>query len=112
MLIFFFLFFREDSEADQHDALDLSDSLVLLNAGSTAPALNSLVYDVLYRPAELEDLPMWDQIGDYEKVRQKNKSRESVTSRDSDSEFAEDRANGNCSFRSTNPFLTYSIIQY
>ncbi|KAJ7192518.1 hypothetical protein GGX14DRAFT_594600 [Mycena pura] len=66
---------EEDLESERHDAVDLSDSLVLLNAGSTAPALNSLVYDILYRPAELQNVPMWDQIGEYEKVRRKKKKQ-------------------------------------
>jgi hypothetical protein len=47
--------------------------MVLLNEQilneHTIPSLNSLVYDILFRPVELEDVPMWDQFVQYEKVR-------------------------------------------
>lgn len=76
-------FYRENDESEQQDTVDLSDSLVLLNTALSPPALNSLVYDVLYRPEELEDVPMWDQIGLYEKIRRKKKNELSVNSDDS-----------------------------
>jgi hypothetical protein len=49
--------------------------MVLLNEHATPP-LNSLIYDVLFRPAELEDIPMWDQFEQYEKVRKNKSSQE------------------------------------
>ncbi|KAJ7214408.1 hypothetical protein GGX14DRAFT_300754, partial [Mycena pura] len=35
----------------------------------------SLVYDILYRPKELENVPMWDQIGEYVKIRRRTRKR-------------------------------------
>ncbi|KAJ7826739.1 hypothetical protein B0H13DRAFT_1736451, partial [Mycena leptocephala] len=58
-------------EDPEDDLIDLDDTMVLLNE-HTSPPLNSLVYDVLFRPVELENIPMWDQFEQYEKVR-KNK---------------------------------------
>ena len=40
--------------------------MVILNEHSSPP-LHSLIYDILFRPVELEDVPMWDQFGLYEK---------------------------------------------
>ncbi|KAJ7362352.1 hypothetical protein DFH08DRAFT_799398 [Mycena albidolilacea] len=69
-----------DSEEHTHDNLvnlvDLEDSMVLLNE-QAIPMLNSLVYDILFRLTELEDIPMWDQCVGYEKV-QLSKGKESV----------------------------------
>ena len=53
---------------DSEDLIDLADSMVLLNEHST-PLPDSLVYDVLFRPTELEDVPMWDQFSQYEKIK-------------------------------------------
>jgi hypothetical protein len=67
---------------EEEDVVDLADS--------SAPPLNSLVYDVLFRPAELEDVAMWDQFSLYEKVRMsKSKSNLDGSSDETDIEDEE-----------------------
>jgi len=61
--------------------------MVILNEHS-APPPNSPVYDFLYRPEELEDVCMWDQISLYEKVKI---SKRKVALADSDDEDEGDR---------------------
>jgi hypothetical protein len=58
----------EDPAGDSEDVIDLQDSMVLLNEHAT-PSLHSLVYDILFRPTALDNIPMWDQCVLYEKVR-------------------------------------------
>lgn len=67
--------------------------MVLLTANST-PTLKSLVYDVLFRPAELENIPMWDQFAQYDKVRLKKKGSK-PDSDDEDENDNEDEDEGN-----------------
>ncbi len=52
--------------------------MVLLNEHIT-PALNSLVYDVLFRPSELEATSMWDQFALYEKIKIKREKQSEDT---------------------------------
>jgi hypothetical protein len=59
---------EEEELEDTEELVDLSDTLVLLNEHVT-PSLNSLVYDVLFRPTALENISMWDQFALYEKIR-------------------------------------------
>jgi hypothetical protein len=65
----------ENAIDDQEDLIDLQDTMVLLNE-HVSPSLNSLIYDVLFRPLELENISMWDQFALYEKKKiRKGKQR-------------------------------------
>ncbi|KAJ7193512.1 hypothetical protein GGX14DRAFT_405419 [Mycena pura] len=65
--------------------------MVILNEHS-APPPNSPVYDFLYRPEELEDVCMWDQISLYEKVRI-SKQKIALADSDDEDEEAQPRSN-------------------
>jgi hypothetical protein len=72
----------------------LEDSMVLLNEHAI-PMLNSLVYDILFRPTELEDIPMWDQCVGYEKIWL-SKGKESVQVDDDMDDIDNDNVLGLC----------------
>jgi hypothetical protein len=74
-----------DEDEEDSDIVDLTDSMVILEEHSTPP-LNSLVYDVLFRPTEIEDVPMWDQFSLYEKIR-KMKGKKNQDEEDTDGEL-------------------------
>ncbi|KAJ7076839.1 hypothetical protein B0H15DRAFT_573139, partial [Mycena belliarum] len=62
--------------------------MVILDEHS-APSLNSLVYDILFRPTQLEHVNMWDQFSLYEKIRISGKKKTSAYNDDTDSETDE-----------------------
>ncbi|KAJ6498548.1 hypothetical protein C8R47DRAFT_1193970 [Mycena vitilis] len=70
------------------DIIDLTDSMTILNE-HISPTFNSLVYDVLFRPVELEDVPMWDQFSLYEKIRI-SQAKKSQSNNNEDSDIEED----------------------
>lgn len=67
----------ETEEPEDHVEIDTLNNLTLLTGEGNLepPPLNSLVLDILYRPKELEEVCMWDQMSLYEKIRRVKKRR-------------------------------------
>jgi hypothetical protein len=59
--------------------------MVILNERSSPP-FHSLIYDILFRPVELEDVPMWDQFSLYEKTSMTKNNKQS-NDEDTDGKF-------------------------
>ncbi|KAJ6480819.1 hypothetical protein C8R47DRAFT_1074207 [Mycena vitilis] len=91
------------------DLIDLQDSMVLLNEHAN-PQLNSLIYDILFRPTELENVAMWDQFVQYNKVRiQKGKTTQDDDDMDVDNE--DDPVSDNFRFSAGHPQIGTHVLQ-
>lgn len=85
-----------DPTLDEHpeeELIDLDESMLLLTEHAT-PTPNSLVCDILFRPTELEDVSMWDQFEQYEKVREKRIRKKTHQDDDMDTDEDVERETG------------------
>jgi hypothetical protein len=82
-------------ESSEEELINLDDSMLLLTEHAT-PTPNSLVCDILFRPTELEDISMWDQFEQYEKVREKSVRKKTYQDDDMDTDDNIERETGVC----------------
>ncbi|KAF9013778.1 hypothetical protein BDZ89DRAFT_1142466 [Hymenopellis radicata] len=58
----------EESDSVSDELVDINNAFVAFRHSHQEPPVSSLVYDVLYRPLALENICMWDLLGQYEKI--------------------------------------------